>query len=108
MVLYRRAAEGQAMRAAQQAHRFGRGGGGVLDGLRLIQHDVVEFHFRELGGVAQHGAVGGQHQIVLADQRRVARQARCAPARGSWGVKRCASARQLNINDFGATTSEGP
>ncbi len=75
MVLHRRAAERQAMRAAQQAHGFGRGRGRVLHRLRFVQHHVVEIHFGQLRRIAQQGAVGGQHQIVLRDQRGVARQA---------------------------------
>ena len=63
------------MRAAQQAHRLGGFGGGVLDGLRFVQHDVVEFDFGQLGRIAPQRAIGGQHQVVLPDQRGVARQA---------------------------------
>ena len=48
---------------------------GVLDGLRLVQHHVVELDLGELGGVAEQRAVGGQHQVVIGDQRGVARQA---------------------------------
>ena len=108
VVLHRRAAERQTMRAAQQAHRFGGSRGGVLDGLRFVQHHVIELDLGQLRGIAQQRAVGGQHQVVLRESASVSRAVPVCSSTRSCGVKRAASSRQLNISDFGATTSEGP
>ena len=42
MILHRRAAERQAMVAAQQAHGLGRFGAGILDGLGFVENHVIE------------------------------------------------------------------
>ena len=76
MILHRRAAERQAMRAAQQAHRLGRRGARVLDRLRFVEHHVIELDVRQPRGIAAQRAVGGQDQIV---RREVARRRGARP-----------------------------
>ena len=65
MVLDRRAAERQAMVAAQQARRLGGLGARVLDGLRLVEDHVVEAHVLQERRVAAQRAVGRQHEVVV-------------------------------------------
>ena len=50
-VLDRRAADGQAMPAAQEPGGLGRLALGVLDRLGLVEHDVVELEVGQLGDV---------------------------------------------------------
>ena len=65
MVLDRRAAERQAMVAAQQARRLGGLGARVLDGLGLVEDHVVEADVLQEGRVAAQRAVGGEHEVVV-------------------------------------------
>ncbi len=75
MVLHRRAAQRQAIPAAQQAGGLGRLAVRVLDRLRLVQDDVVEFHLPERRHVLAQGAVGGEHQIPAGEGIAVSRPA---------------------------------
>jgi hypothetical protein len=75
MVFHRRAAEGESMRASQQAHGFGRFCSRVFDGLRFVEHEVIELDVFESSGVAAQSAVCRQHQIVAGE---IAHAPRCA------------------------------
>ena len=109
MVFDRRAAQGQPESRAQDASRFGRNACGVLDRLRLVEHDVVERHLGEVGSVAAQRPVGRQHQVVVSRTRRAWRPGRSRRTRAPAATARnaAASCRQLNTSDRGATTSEG-
>ena len=67
VVFDRRAADGQAVPAAQEPGGLGRLALGVLDRLGLVEHDVVELEVGELGDVGAQGAVGGDDQVVLGE-----------------------------------------
>ena len=69
--------------AAQQADGLGGRGVGVLDGLRFVEHHVIELDFGELRGVANQRAVRGQDEVVLARSARCRAPGRCAPGRGA-------------------------
>ncbi len=64
MIFDRRTAHRQAIVSPEQAHGLGRLGAGILDGLRLIEHDVIELHVLQSQGVAAQRAVGGQDKVV--------------------------------------------
>ena len=75
MIFHGRAAKRQPVASAQQTRGFGRFGAGVLDGLRFVEHHVIELDVLELRGVAAQRAVGGQHHIVIGEAMHIARQA---------------------------------
>ena len=83
MILHRRAAQRQPMIAAQQADGLGSCRIGVLHGLRLIQHHVIERHLGEFRGIANQRSIRRQHEIVIADPRRSRAPAPYAPGRGA-------------------------
>ncbi len=64
MVLNRSAGERQPVAAAQQTGGLGGQAVRVLDRLRLVQDEVVEFHFAQRRHVIPEGAVGGQHEVA--------------------------------------------
>jgi hypothetical protein len=65
MILDRCAAQGQPVLRLQNPRRLGGHTRSVLDCLRFVEHDIVEWHFGQFRSVAAQGAVGGQHQIVV-------------------------------------------
>src|SRR5579863_4321091 len=75
MVLHRRAAEHQAMPSAQEPRRLGGSSRGVLDGLSLVEHNVVEVDVLEPKDVAAQGAVSAEHEIVGGEVTAVAIEA---------------------------------
>ncbi len=75
MILDGRAAQRESMTPAQQARRLRRCGRRVLDGLRLVEDDVVELVLDQSRRVAPERAVGRQHQVVVGQPGGVARLA---------------------------------
>jgi hypothetical protein len=49
----------------QQAAGLGRLAGGILDRLRLVEHDVVELRLAEIDDVAAERAVGRDHDVLI-------------------------------------------
>ena len=65
VVLDRGAGEGQAVVGLQQTCRFRTLAGGVLNGLRFVEHGVVELHFFERVDVAPHQPEAGDDQVLV-------------------------------------------
>ena len=63
------------MASAQQPRGFGRFGVGVLDGLGLVEHDVVELHVLKLQRVAPQRSVGSHDRVISRETVAGARQA---------------------------------
>ena len=83
MIFDGRAAQRQAMRAAQEPHRFGRFGTGVFDGLRFVEHHVIELDILDCDGVAAQRAISGQDDIVIREAVAYRAPARCGRARAA-------------------------
>src|SRR5262249_3295183 len=64
MVFNGGSAESQAMPAAQQADSLGGFRACVLDGLRLVEHNVIEIYFLEPDYVAAESAISGENDVV--------------------------------------------
>ena len=64
--------ESQPRGAAQFFYGAGLSGGGVLDRLRLVEHDVVELRLPVGDDVTPQRAVGCEDEIVLGQRRRLA------------------------------------
>ena len=69
-VLHRGAGQRDAVAPGQGAHGPRRPGGGVLDGLRLVEDDAVPGDLPQLVEVAADDAVAGDHEIRLRHARR--------------------------------------
>src|SRR5215467_12953461 len=67
MILDRGSAQRQTVIAVEQSRRFRRSRVGVLDGLRLVEDDVIEPRVLKKNRVVAQRAVGSQDQIVIVE-----------------------------------------